>query len=95
LGFDTRSRKYEGSLHDSTAHQAREETIETTKKRSNNCTEHPLMRASNLQAGPTTVSEATSQALLRIWGYRAGHKNPGMVEEKFSFKELFKNLEPF
>jgi hypothetical protein len=44
------------------------------------------------QAGPTTIREAASQALLRIWGYRAGQKNPGRVEQKFFLEELFKKL---
>jgi hypothetical protein len=44
----TEAEKDEGSQHDSTAHQATEKTIGDNKKGSNNCTEHPLKRASNL-----------------------------------------------
>jgi hypothetical protein len=79
----TEAGKDEGSLRESTAHQATEKTIGTTKKEEQLHCSSAKESEQPGQAGPTTIREATSQALLRIVGYRAGHQNPGRVEEKF------------
>jgi hypothetical protein len=79
----TEAGKDEGTLRDSTTHQATEKTIGTTKKEEQLHSTSPKESEQPGQAGRTTKREATSQALLRIWGYRAGQKNPGRVEEKF------------